>query len=148
MKSFALLVAMMVGSHRISLKNYSRTCFLAAFSLITKHRTGFISLCFISGWMDQIRVKLVDDKTHQNIKLFLLRLILNCSDAFRPFAKLLGRDLLQLVASSSTWPGGQCVNYFSLDLIVMLLSWQVLSLFIGWKLYCFALIGPPNVIRA
>ena len=78
--------------------------------------------------MDLIRVKLVDDKTHQNIKLFLLRLILNCSDAFRPFAKLLGRDLLQLVASSSTWPGGQCVNYFSLDLIVMLLSWQVLSL--------------------
>ena len=83
----------------------------------------------ILGWMDLIRTKLVDEKTHQNIKLFLLRLILNCSDAFRPYAKLLGRDLLQLVASASTWPGGQCINYFSLDLIVMLLSWQVFCLF-------------------
>jgi len=75
--------------------------------------------------MEQIRMKLTSEKTHQNVKLFLLRLILNCSEMFRPFAKHFGKEILDLVTSSTTWPGNVTVNYFSLDLIVMLLSWYI-----------------------
>ena len=75
--------------------------------------------------MEQIRAKMVCDETAQNIKLFLLRLILNCSDIFRPFAKHFGKEILGLLTSNSTWPGSESVNYFSLDLTVMLLSWFV-----------------------
>jgi hypothetical protein len=73
--------------------------------------------------MEQIRAKLVDDKVHPNVKLFLLRLILNCSDIFRPFANHLGKEILRLVALASTWTDSDRINYFSLDLTVMLLSW-------------------------
>jgi hypothetical protein len=73
--------------------------------------------------MQQIRLKLTSDKIHQNVKLFLLRLILNCSEIFRPYAKHFGKEILELVTSSSTWPGNEIVNYFSLDLIIMLLFW-------------------------
>ena len=75
--------------------------------------------------MEQIRLKLTNDKTQQNVKLFLLRLILNCSEIFRPFGKHFGKEVLELVTSSTTWPGNVTVNYFSLDLIVMLLSWYI-----------------------
>ena len=75
--------------------------------------------------MEQIRLKLTNDKTQQNVKLFLLRLILNSSEIFRPFAKHFGKEVLELVTSSTTWPGNVTVNYFSLDLIVMLLSWYI-----------------------
>ncbi len=84
--------------------------------------------------MEQIRLKLNCDETHQNIKLFLLRLILNCGEIFHPFAKHFGKEILTLLTSTSTWPGNESVNYFSLDLIVMLLSWFAFSFIIYLEL--------------
>jgi hypothetical protein len=49
----------------------------------------------------------------QNIKLFLLRLILNCSDIFRPFAKVFGREIILVTMFlkdlfSLQWKGINC----------------------------------------
>jgi hypothetical protein len=50
-----------------------------------------------------IRNKLRDDGTHRNVKLFLLRLILNCAETFKPFAKHFGRDILNVIVCDTTW---------------------------------------------
>ena len=75
-------------------------------------------------WMNEIKVKIEDNDVHSNVKLFLLRLILNCHAEFEPFAKYFTSVILKTISSEVFWNGSPIINYFSLDLIVMLLSWS------------------------
>ena len=78
--------------------------------------------------MDSIRKRLTDaSSTQRNVKLFLLRLIVNCEAVFAPFAAHLLPDILDAVSNESLWPGdggSQVVNYFTLDVVTMLLGWS------------------------
>merc|ERR1711994_1137018 len=75
-------------------------------------------------WMNEIKMKIEDNDVHSNVKLFLLRLILNCHAEFEPFAKYFTSVILKTISSELFWNGSPIINYFSLDLIVMLLSWS------------------------
>ena len=79
---------------------------------------------FIPLWMNEIKVKIENNEVHSNIKLFLLRLILNCHSEFEPFANHFTSVILKTISSELFWNGSPIINYFSLDLIVMLLSWS------------------------
>ena len=78
----------------------------------------------IPSWMESLKSKLTDESTERNVKLFILRLILNCNEIFQPFAKHFLFDILSLITRDHVWPNGQILNYFSLDLTAMLLSWS------------------------
>ena len=78
----------------------------------------------IPSWMQSLKSKLIDQKTDANIKLFILRLILNSNEIFQPFAKHFLVDILSLITTETLWPKGQVLNYFSIDLTIMLLSWS------------------------
>ena len=80
--------------------------------------------------MDSLRKRLMDPSSSRNVKLFLLRLIVNCEAVFAPFAAHLLPDILDAVSNESLWPGqavdggSQVVNYFTLDVVTMLLGWS------------------------
>ena len=78
----------------------------------------------LPSWMISLKAKLMDPTTDTNIKLFILRLILNTSDVFEPFANHFLADILSLITNESLWPKGKILNYFFMDLTVMLLSWS------------------------
>ena len=79
----------------------------------------------LPGWMQSIKSKLMDPTTTEtNIKLLLLRLILNSNEIFLPFKNHWLKDLLSLITTESLWPKGKILNYFFFDVTVMLLSWS------------------------
>ena len=78
----------------------------------------------LPSWMESLKSKLADGPTERNVKLFILRLILNCNEIFQPFTKHFLFDILSLITTEHVWPNEQIVNYFSLDLTAMLLSWS------------------------
>ena len=78
----------------------------------------------LPGWMQSMKAKLIDPTTDTNIKLFILRLISNTNDVFEPFANHFLVDILSLITTESLWPNGKFLNYFFMDLTVMLLSWS------------------------
>jgi DNA-dependent protein kinase catalytic subunit len=76
-------------------------------------------------WMQSIKSKLMDPTTtERNIKLLLLRLILNSKEIFLPFTSHFLKDLLSLITTKNMWPKGKILNYFFIDVTVMLLSWS------------------------
>ena len=77
----------------------------------------------IPGWMQSLKSKLMDPSTHDNIKLFLLRLILNCNEIFEPFARYFLVDVLSIITTENLWANDSSLNYFFIDVAVMLLSW-------------------------
>ena len=78
----------------------------------------------LPSWMQSMKSKLMDPTTETNIKLFLLRLILNSKEIFLPFTSHLLKDLLSLITTENLWPKGNVLNYFFIDVTVMLLSWS------------------------
>ena len=65
--------------------------------------------------------KITDARTHQNIKLFIIKLITNRPKVFQPYAKYWLCGLAQFVI------GGHCgagMNYFVVDVVVTMLSWS------------------------
>ena len=80
--------------------------------------------CKLPSWMQSLKTKLMSQTTDTNIKLYILRLILNTSDVFQPFSNHFLVDVLSLITSESLWPKGKLLNYFFMDLAVMLLSWS------------------------
>ena len=55
-------------------------------------------------WMNEIKVKIEDNDVHSNVKLFLLRLILNCHAEFEPFAKHFTSVILKTISSEDPHP--------------------------------------------
>ena len=78
----------------------------------------------LPSWMHSLKSKLIAETTEANVKLFIIRLILNSNETFQPFAKHFLVDILSLITTESLWPNGQVLNYFFLDVTVMLLSWS------------------------
>ena len=78
----------------------------------------------LPNFMKNILQKLQGFAAHRNIQLFLLRVILHCRDEFEPFAKDFTPVILSLISSEMFWKNSPMVNSFSLDLVVMLLSWN------------------------
>ena len=64
-----------------------------------------ILLQALPKWIESLRSRLRDhDGTHRNVKLFLLRLILNCQKVFEPFAKFILVDILDVISRQDLWP--------------------------------------------
>ena len=73
-------------------------------------------------WMSALHCKLIDGKTHTNIRLFIARLITNRPRVFQPYAKFWLPPLVQLVISGNTC--GEGLHYFVVDVVVTLLMWS------------------------
>ena len=66
-----------------------------------------------------------DQDCRPNIKLLILKIITECRDIFKPYAKHFIGDILRIILSPDTWPkGSPIINYFSLDILAMLSGWQ------------------------
>ena len=78
----------------------------------------------LPGWMQSLKSKLMDPNTQNNIKLYILRLILNCNEIFEPFARYFLVDILSVITTENLWPRDSLLNYFFIDVAVMLLSWS------------------------
>ena len=73
-------------------------------------------------WMANMHKKFNSGKTHQNIRLYLARLITNRPKVFQPYAKYWLPGLTQLVIGGNTGGGG--IHYFIVDVVVTMLSWS------------------------
>ncbi|ELU11183.1 hypothetical protein CAPTEDRAFT_224273 [Capitella teleta] len=73
-------------------------------------------------WMKNIHDKIKNSDTQLNIRLFLAKVILNGESVFRPYASFWFQPLVALATNM----GG--LNYFSLDIIVTLLSWHEIAI--------------------
>lgn len=76
------------------------------------------------GWMRSVLAVLQDARTHRNALLLLLKLILSCQDTFKPFAKVFLGAILGLVASGRLAGKQVSIDYFTSDVLTMLLSWS------------------------
>ena len=48
-----------------------------------------------------------------------------CRDIFKPYAKHFLSDILRVIQMPDLWPhGSPMINYFSLDILVMLCGWD------------------------
>uniref|UniRef100_A0A0P4W3R0 non-specific serine/threonine protein kinase n=1 Tax=Scylla olivacea TaxID=85551 RepID=A0A0P4W3R0_SCYOL len=74
----------------------------------------------IPPWMTIIQQKLESGETHRNVKLFLLRLMMNTSRVFAPYAVHFINPVLTCLVDGTT---GDRINYFFSDLIVMVMGW-------------------------
>lgn len=75
-------------------------------------------------WMKSILAVLESEEHHRNIKLFLLKIILTVPDIFAPFAKIFQLPILNIIGDGVLTDSGNSINYFTSDLIIMLLSWS------------------------
>ena len=73
-------------------------------------------------WMASMHKKFNSGSTHQNIRLFLARLITNRPKVFQPYGKYWLPGLTQLVIGGNT--GGVGIHYFIVDVVVTMLSWS------------------------
>ncbi|XP_064117191.1 DNA-dependent protein kinase catalytic subunit-like [Macrobrachium nipponense] len=74
----------------------------------------------VPQWMMSIKQKLENSETHRNVKLFLLRLMMNTSHVFAHYAAHFVIPILSCIAEGTV---GDRINYFLSDLLVMLLNW-------------------------
>lgn len=72
-------------------------------------------------WMAALHKKFNDSQTHQNVRIFLARLVSNRSKLFQPYAKFWVTPLAQFIVGGAN--GGVGLHYFVVDLMVTLLSW-------------------------
>ncbi|XP_074649158.1 DNA-dependent protein kinase catalytic subunit-like [Tubulanus polymorphus] len=77
-------------------------------------------------WMNYLKSKLTNSTTHLNIKLFITRLMVNCEQVFRPYAKYWLGPLVQFIVCGDN--GGEGIHYFIVDLVVMMLSWVTVAI--------------------
>lgn len=78
-------------------------------------------------WMSYLHRKVSDATTHENVNLFIIRGIINSKHVFRSYAKFWYAPLMGFLVNSSL---AKCdlMDYFTLDLMVLLLSWHTVSL--------------------
>ena len=76
------------------------------------------------GWMKSLLSVLQNQNTPRNVLLFLIKLILSCPDSFRPFANSLLAPLLALVGAGRLAGARVSIDYFTSDLLILLLSWS------------------------
>ncbi|XP_067118451.1 DNA-dependent protein kinase catalytic subunit-like [Centruroides vittatus] len=79
----------------------------------------------IPKWLDNLCKKLEDYSVHRNVKLFLTKLFINNAEIFKPYAAFLLQPLINLILNATF---GREINYFILDLMVVLLSWSSIAI--------------------
>ncbi|XP_050692200.1 DNA-dependent protein kinase catalytic subunit-like isoform X2 [Eriocheir sinensis] len=77
-------------------------------------------IAVVPSWMTLILQKLDNRETHRNVKLFLLRLMMNTASVFAPYAVHFIMPVLSCLVDGTT---GDRINYFFCDLVVMVLGW-------------------------
>jgi len=75
----------------------------------------------LPNWMKNLKETLKDPSTHSNIKVFILKLIFNTEDVFRPYA---AHWLEQICAVINEKSLGNSANYMITDTLSMILSWH------------------------
>ncbi|KAK5649276.1 hypothetical protein RI129_000305 [Pyrocoelia pectoralis] len=75
-------------------------------------------------WLKGIRNVLMSD-VHNNVKIFLVKVIHNSQDIFKYYAKYLYVPIIKAVVDGVF---GNCINFFVNDLVVMLTSWSSIAL--------------------
>lgn len=78
-------------------------------------------------WMSFLHRKITDVYTHENVKLFIIRGIVNSRHIFRSYAKFWYAPLIGFLVNSSL-SRLDTMDSFTLDLMVMLMSWHSVSL--------------------
>lgn len=63
-----------------------------------------------------------DPSTHQNIRIFILKLVINNGDLLKPYAKLWFKPVCNFIVSKKS--GGKGFHYFLRDLTTLLISWS------------------------
>ncbi|XP_068717854.1 DNA-dependent protein kinase catalytic subunit-like isoform X1 [Montipora capricornis] len=78
------------------------------------------------AWMSPLHKKLTSSNTHLNICLFIAKLIIDEPQIFEPYAKFWLTPLTELILrmKESDQPGSEGINYFIVDLVVTMLSWN------------------------
>jgi DNA-dependent protein kinase catalytic subunit len=75
-------------------------------------------------WMSFMQRKLIDPSTSENLKLFVARVILNAQQVFKPYARFWYAPLIGFMLNSGVISRLAEIDYFTLDLCVLLLSWH------------------------
>ncbi|KAF4526767.1 hypothetical protein B566_EDAN012305 [Ephemera danica] len=76
-------------------------------------------------WMKNIRKVLCSASQHKNVKLFIIKLILNVEEVFKPFAKYWLDPLCMAIVDGSL---GESMNYVLSDTVSMILSWHDIAI--------------------
>ncbi|CAG9832446.1 unnamed protein product [Diabrotica balteata] len=71
-------------------------------------------------WMKGLRSMLLNDTTHKNVKIFLVKVIDNMIDIFNGYAKFFLEPLIKFVVDLSA---GNTINYFVTDMLVIISKW-------------------------
>jgi DNA-dependent protein kinase catalytic subunit len=78
-------------------------------------------------WMSFLHRKVNDISTNENVKLFIIRGLINTQNVFKSYAKFWYAPLIGFLVNCS-FSRHQTIDYFTLDLMVLLISWHVVSL--------------------
>ena len=77
----------------------------------------------LPGWMRSILAVLQSPVTSRNVLLFLLKLVLSCPDTFLPFSASFFAPILAILADGRLQGTEVFIDYFTSDLLILLLSW-------------------------
>ncbi len=78
-------------------------------------------------WMEFLARKVSSDYTNENVKLFIIKALLNTQSIFKSYAKFWYTPLITFLVNSSL-SRDTVIDYFTLDLMVLLLSWHSVCL--------------------
>jgi DNA-dependent protein kinase catalytic subunit len=79
-------------------------------------------------WMQYFHRKISSMDTHENVKLFIIRSIVSTQQVFKSYAKFWYSPLLGFLVNSTSLCNDGYIDYFTLDLVVLLLSWHNIGL--------------------
>lgn len=77
-------------------------------------------------WMEKLHKKMTANSTHVNVKIFIVKLILNTAEIFEAYASFWLTPLCELIVSGAL--GYNSLSYFTTDIIITLLSWHKIAI--------------------
>lgn len=78
-------------------------------------------------WMSFLQRKCVDVYAHDNIKLFILRGLMNAKQIFRAYARFWYAPIMGFLVNCASLAKLDYIDSFTLDLMVLMLSWHSVS---------------------
>nr|XP_006812077.1 PREDICTED: DNA-dependent protein kinase catalytic subunit-like [Saccoglossus kowalevskii] len=79
----------------------------------------------LPGYMSYLQKKLSGPSTNPNVKLFIIKLIINAEEVFRPYAKFWLAPLMEWILGGQT--GGDGIHYMIGDIVVLMLTWSAIA---------------------
>nr|CAB3231039.1 DNA-dependent protein kinase catalytic subunit-like [Phallusia mammillata] len=77
-------------------------------------------------WMLSIHKKFASSSTHPNIRIFIAKLIVNCEECFRPYAKYWIAPLIQTIVRGDCCVDG--IDWMACDVLATALSWNSVAI--------------------